>query len=119
MKTNRNRLNIPRKISVMGWPVTIKLVTKKDLSEGDENVYGDWNEELNEIRLATDVTDAMMISTLYHEILHACLYYTGWSNILTDSAEEGLVMALEHAYLPTIKQVIQCDPGLPPKRKPK
>lgn len=98
--TGQPTLPIPKFVSIAGHKLPVNLVSKAVL-EGDQ---GEWDHNEYVIRIAKDLPLHLQWSTLYHEMTHATLYLTGWSDTLErkDVNEEGMVLAFEHFLVPAI-----------------
>jgi Zn-dependent peptidase ImmA (M78 family) len=60
------------------------------------------NPELREIYINKEYSIEEQRSTLFHEILHACLYEGGVTNVLTTMQEEAVVCCLENGLYPQV-----------------
>ena len=87
----------PSTIEIMGTIFTVRyLQVLKD--EDGTNLSGDMNgnDRLIRINLSQHSHDEILERTLLHEIIHAVLHMSGQSEILKDSTEEAIVVALEN-----------------------
>lgn len=63
-----------------------------------DHTQGSYNNESHEIRVKSDMGSREKLNTLFHEILHACVYGYGLkSEFEDDGAEEKIVNALGNA----------------------
>jgi len=90
-------------IFIMGIPFTFEYVDK--ISHEGEHVSGltQGSDRKISVALAENPTEELRKSTSFHEIVHAVLYVTGQSELLTNEQEEALVIALEHGLMPHLE----------------
>ncbi len=91
-------LDIPSKFRIMHHTIRVKEIP--DLPEAGK--YGDYDADLNEIRLFTkDVCDDVLIHTFYHELIH-CLEDKGnLSSIEDEEARCDVLGGLLAQYVQT------------------
>ena len=88
------KYKLPKVLKICGRRV--KLRTRFGLKLNGETVYGYFDTGENSIWINTAKRDHVA-STLLHEIIHAILFYSGQSQSLEETQEEGITVALEHA----------------------
>jgi len=81
------------KIPVLGVPFEIQYVNK--INEEDDS-YGECDGPAHKIKIKKSLTNEQKRLTVFHEILHAALYISGQSELLTEQQEEAIVVALEN-----------------------
>jgi len=98
-------------VSVMGINFTLEYVDK--VSHEGEHVSGltQGSDRKISVSLTENSTKELRESTSFHELLHAILYVTGQSEMLTTEQEEALVVAVEHGVL----QFMDFKPGFLPE----
>jgi hypothetical protein len=89
--------NPPRSVTVCGHKLKVKVVAY--LEDEAEELLGAFNSETKTIFL---LKSADWRTTLLHECLHACLYFSGSGEGLTLTKEESIVLALEHGLGPLL-----------------
>lgn len=87
----------PRSVTVCGHKLKVKVVPY--LEDDSQELLGAFNGETKTIYL---LRGCDWKSVLLHEICHAVLYFTGATEGLTYSKEEGIVLALEHNLGPLL-----------------
>lgn len=102
---------IPEFIMIGGIKFTIRVVNQV-VSDGDHCAgVCDYDTHSIELSLKNEAgkaySEALIISTLCHEIAHAALYVTGQHALMKEDQEEALVLALEHIYAPVIVGLCQ------------
>lgn len=85
------------KISLGGIPLDIVIT-----AEGMDNTVGMFVPDHYVIKIHPDYPPASQTMALWHELIHAALYLSGQSARLGDTAEESIVLALEHLLFPLI-----------------
>lgn len=87
---------IPRSVMGSGGPITVKLV---DAIEGDAGkpavgdnsvTFGIWEGHKRLIRIVKTLDRAFQWSVLFHELVHAALFDSGMTNLMTHENEEAL-----------------------------
>jgi hypothetical protein len=81
----------PRFVIICGQKVKVKVVAY--LEDGSEELLGAFNGESKTIYI---LKGSNWKQTLFHESIHAALYFSGAGEGLTISKEESIVLALEH-----------------------
>lgn len=83
----------PRSVTILGVKVKIKY-TSKLMFSGNTELHGSFCGETMTIHISnhSDVS-----ATLYHEYMHAVLFLSGVSNLISGKVEEQIVSALESA----------------------
>lgn len=90
---------LPKKVSILGRPVT---VVREDMKDGE---YGEYiqHKYLIKVSKSSNIDEAM--NTLFHECVHAALHISGLSQMIPQAAddnspdlEEALVVMLESAF---------------------
>jgi hypothetical protein len=100
-------VNIPKSVMVAGqrW----RVVTEEEgVDDVDDYGQTDWNTRTITLykRPHTRYKRSIM-STLFHELMHAALAATGVDNVIGhEAAEEAVVTSLEHALWPLIERGI-------------
>ncbi len=84
-------------ISILGHTILIKTMND------DNGEYGWYKNECITINLKLCESVELVERTLLHEMIHVLLDRSGWSNILGEDKEEGLVRLLEN----TLTQFLQ------------
>jgi hypothetical protein len=92
-----NRKHPPRSVMVCGQKVTVKVVAY--LEDDAEELLGAFNGETKTIYI---LKNSNWKQTLFHECIHAALYFSGAGEGLTISKEESIVLALEHGLWPLL-----------------
>ncbi|MBA2680996.1 MAG: hypothetical protein H0U76_21695 [Ktedonobacteraceae bacterium] len=87
----------PRSVKVLGVKFRVKYVDGLVNSKADA-LYGDCDGPGHTIRICTKLnkTPQACEATLMHEVIHAILYLTGQSELLSEDREEALVLSLEN-----------------------
>ena len=87
-------------LSVMGIPFEVQLKDKVIVDGEKEECAGVTYGAYRRIEISREEckTEELMNSTLIHEYCHAVLYVTGQSETLSEEQEEGIVVAMEHAF---------------------
>ena len=91
------RKHPPRVVVVLGHKIKIRTV--EYLEDEGTDLLGAFNAETLTIFL---LKCPQWRSVLFHEITHCALYLSGASEGLSNSREEAIVLALEHALYPLI-----------------
>jgi hypothetical protein len=86
-----NRKHPPRSVMICGQKVAVKVVAY--LEDEAEELLGAFNGETKTIYI---LKGSNWKQTLFHESIHAALYFSGAGEGLTISKEESIVLALEH-----------------------
>lgn len=74
-------IKLPKHFKFAGMDFTVSILDKVvDDEDGTSELYGDFNTNTNEIRIAktiygSKVTEQSMLNTYYHELAHALQYY--------------------------------------------
>ena len=99
MKVNKKKAllesQLPKEVTILGQKVKVVVTALKGL-------HGDFNGETLVIRINQNATIESAQSTLFHEMLHACLKISGLGELLNEKLEEGIVSMLEIALRPFI-----------------
>ncbi len=85
-----NRLHPPRFVNVLGYKITVRVVSY--LEDSEEELLGAFNPESKEIYL---LKGCDWKSVLLHEMTHGILYYSGASQGISASKEEQICLAIE------------------------
>lgn len=81
----------PRFVTICGQKVKVRVVPY--LEDGADELLGAFNGENKTIFI---LKGSNWRQTLFHESIHAALYFSGAGEGLTLSKEESIVLALEH-----------------------
>ena len=96
-------LGIPSNFSALGH--TISVLEVANLS--GTGSYGDWDQNLNEIRLFTKgVCDSVIVHSYYHELVHCLLCLAGRQDL---SGDEALVDVLGGLLAQVIATSASCN----------
>lgn len=90
------RRRFPRSVTVLGHKILVRVV--KHLEVEGQDLQGAYYPEQKIIYLVRGCDK----SVFFHEVLHAAIYLSGNSEGLSQSREESIVIALEHAIFPMI-----------------
>jgi len=95
-----------RPTSVMILGTKFRIEYPEIIQDESEQVCGSMtgDERLIKISLKENPTELQLHSSLVHEIVHACLYVSGLSQVLDDKLEEAVVVALEHGIGPIFRR---------------
>lgn len=93
-----SRKRPPRSVMICGHKIKIKII-KELVDDDQEPLHGAYNGDNKTIYLAKD---SDLMSTLWHECLHAALHLSGASEGLTMTKEEQIVQALEYGLGPLL-----------------
>lgn len=85
----------PESIAILG--IEFQIQYTDDLPEGHYGLCEGWDRV---IKIDKKLKGADLELTLMHEIFHAILHVSGWSEKLGSKTEEGIVRALEHGLSP-------------------
>lgn len=107
MKTDRKvkTLSLPTRCRPLGVEYRIEYVT--DLKADDIALSGQVapQTKIIEICTTTNTTTEEILSTVFHEYIHAILFQSGMSSVLNnEDLEEGIVVLLENTLAEHIKQ---------------
>lgn len=80
-----------KRLNILGVPFEVVLA---DLEDG---TYGETDGHARKILINRNQPKSLVMSTLFHEAIHAILHVTGHTELLTHQQEEALVIALESA----------------------
>lgn len=95
------KVKVPTKASLDGYLVHINYVSKLP-----DDIYGKCVNNCIEVALIKHKTKEELLSTVFHEMLHAILWKTGLQALLeglSDTAEEAIVVALENHLNQAVK----------------
>lgn len=81
----------PTSVCILGQDFEIRYVD--DMSDSQYGEMTGWDRV---IKINSRLKGEELHATTMHEICHAILFITGWSEKLGDEEEEGIVRALEH-----------------------
>lgn len=87
---------MPTRIKILGqWVkvVYVDLPIEPDTKESDR---GNCKPDERLIQINKSDPKHIQRQTLFHEVIHCILYFTGQSAQLDEEKEEGLVLAIEH-----------------------
>lgn len=94
----KQKLPLPDKVSVLGIPYQVRLVSEIDLvAEDEERTWGETDSCLRLIKIDDTQDTRRRWTTLLHEYIHATLYVNGVSGQISDELEEVIVQSLEHS----------------------
>lgn len=82
----------PASVSILGKKVAI---TYKPL----KNLFGNYDINTKTINIDSNLSDRDTKSTLFHEMIHACIDISGQSEHLTEAQIEGVVISIENGML--------------------
>ena len=107
MKTDQKqkRLKLPTRCRPLGVEYKIEYVS--DLKADDVSLSGQVapHTKIIEICTTANTTIEEILSTVFHEYIHALLFQSGVSSIINnDDLEEGIVVLLENTLAEHIKQ---------------
>ena len=91
-------LNLPESIQLLGHTIHITTEEARRLPDA----AGAYTPDTRTIWLDYNHPDPVMVSTLFHELLHAVLDITGHSARLDADTEEALVTAIENGLGPLV-----------------
>lgn len=92
-----SRKHPPRVVTVLGHKVRVRVI--RCLMDDGDDLLGAFNSENMTIFL---LKSSDWRTVLFHEIIHCSLYLSGACEGLSNSKEESIVLALEHALFPLI-----------------
>lgn len=81
-------IKLPNKIMVLGKPITVLRAPLK-------NAHGEFDRTNFTITLDTDCPAHLIEDTMMHETMHAVLWISGVSQLLSDQLEEAICFASE------------------------
>jgi len=81
-----------KRLNILGVPFEVVLA---DLEDG---TYGETEGHARKIMINRNQPKNLVLSTLFHEAIHAVLHVSGHTELLTHQQEEALVIALESAF---------------------
>lgn len=82
-------MNLPQSVKILGAEY---LIVYNTLEGSDVDGYTEPSQRL--ITIDSSLSEAVLMETLYHELVHAILAQSGLSEILTERQEEALATAL-------------------------
>lgn len=90
---------IPKSVRGAGGPIRVKIVDaiEPDAGKpaGDNSVtFGIWEGHKRLIRIVNTVDLAFQWGVLYHELVHAALFDSGLTNLMSSENEEALCDAI-------------------------
>lgn len=90
---------IPKSVRGAGGPIRIRLVDAIEPDAGkaagdNSQTFGIWEGHKRLIRIVNTVDIAFQWSVLYHELVHASLFDSGLTNLMTHENEEALADAI-------------------------
>lgn len=85
----------PTSVMILGYEFEIRYVD--DMPDGQQ---GEMTGDYRLIKIDAAQKGEELLATVMHEIIHAALFLTGWSEKLGAEEEEGIVRALEHTLAP-------------------
>ena len=98
MNCTLDRLGIPSTFMVLNHHIVVKEIP--NLPEMSK--YGDWDADLNEIRLFTqDVCDDVILHSYYHELAHCLFDRAGRTDLSEDEVLVDLIGGLLAQYYTT------------------
>lgn len=80
------------KIPVLGVPFTVTYPNKVD---SKDNNLGETDGPMRTIKVKKNLTNDIKHETLLHELIHAILYVSGHSELISEETEESIVIAIE------------------------
>lgn len=87
--------------TVLGKRVKIQYID--EIIAAEDGIFGDFNGATMTIRVRKDLPKKELESTILHELLHAILFITGQSFVLSSDTEEAFVRALEHGLIDLVE----------------
>ena len=90
-------MSLPRKIKIYGHDIK---VSRKKLDDCYGTFHIDDKSGDGKICIDKSIDDAHSESVLLHEVIHACLSYSGVVEHLNDALEESIVVALQNGLGP-------------------
>ena len=94
-------MQIPKKLRIGAFDIPIVWVP--DLELDGEACNGTWCSRNLEIKLDPAINSQHQASTLLHEIIHAILWTTGITYVLSEDSEENFVAALSCGLYQVLK----------------
>lgn len=89
---------LPDKVEILGTAFAISY--QKRIAG---NLFGETLPDTKRIKIKSDLTPAALEATLFHEMMHAALFMSGLSQIVTEDMEEAIIRAIEHGLAPHIR----------------
>lgn len=100
-------LRVPVSVGMLGREIPITLDSSHFVAIDEANDFGHTADGpaiyLNNIKHSSQ---AELDSTLFHELVHAALKITGLSELFAGKSEEALVVGLENAMVPVIRELV-------------
>ena len=97
-------MRVPVRIPIGGKQVTVEypLVVQGDKDE--EDLYGDTSSNGRRIRISLTEckSDADLLATVFHEMLHSALAISGVTAVLNPTSEEAVACSLESMLSPLL-----------------
>ena len=111
---------LPQEITILGE--TFKINRPTEIFVDGEHAVGAFDYQTRVIEVLSTLPDHEAISTLLHEALHCWLDISSINNLLglDETREEGLVLALERQFMPTVASILGSSllsPPKPPKKR--
>lgn len=99
---------IPRSVMGAGGPIKVRLVDAIEPDAGkpvgdNSKTFGMWEGNKRLIRIVNNESIAFQWSCLYHEMVHAALYDSGLTNLMSDENEESIADAISTARCAEIR----------------
>ena len=92
-------MKLPAKLLILNRAVSIIRPNKVDR----ENSIGEFNPAGDTIKIKKGINGALLNETMWHEIVHAILMYTGVKHSLQEGQEETIAQALGFALADVLK----------------
>lgn len=95
---------LPKTVRGAGGPIRVKLVDAIEPDAGkaagdNSQTFGIWEGHKRLIRIVASLDLAFQWSVLYHELVHAALFDSGLTNLMTHENEEALADAIATARI--------------------
>jgi Zn-dependent peptidase ImmA (M78 family) len=99
-----SKSKVKSSIKIGGYVFAVKYVADLKDDQG-QPLHGETDTSTRVIKINTNDSHDMQAQTLFHECLHAALYVTGQASVLSEAAEEGIVLAIDHMLWPLLKEL--------------
>lgn len=100
---------IPKTVRGAGGPIRVKLVDAIEPDAGkaagdNSQTFGIWEGHKRLIRIVANLDPAFQWSVLFHELVHASLFDSGLTNLMTHENEEALADAISTARIAEMRR---------------
>lgn len=93
-------MKIPKSVKVGG--LVYDIIVNHDVNH-ESNSWGSIHQQTQRIFIEGGLSSQKNGEVLLHELIHACLYHSGYSSNLPEADEEKIV----HALTPSLYQVLK------------